>query len=415
MPQMFIDETGLSRRTLHVKRWILLLSMLPSLLLGQPMTTNALEKAVRSFEIQRLLAQDSLQTKMVKALNTIATGYQKAGNLEGVLATRTLEGQMKEGEGLAADQSPNPGFERLHQAYTSYQSARNSIDTEAAKTLTAYLQAEGRKVDVAVRELTKQKRLEEAIAAKAALDQIVAMLKEREGQFKDASQVQTLQAARQSALKKVYCYLPFDQQRQGLTPDLGTRRKHGRLMNVALKPGIRKQALAVSGKRSGVQLPVEGFFQDAPGPITMAMWLKPEEDQVDYARILHKLGAKERTPGFILCLNRRKLLMGTLLAGVRGTSWYTEIPLPENEWTHVAISVDAEQQVKAYINGKPTNITPTTLSWAGYGKDQLWLGRRGTVDEGDDERAYKGMIDEFFWFDSVLTDLEVEAISTAAK
>ena len=83
-------------------------------------------------------------------------------------------------------------------------------------------------------------------------------------------------------------------------------------------------------------------------------------------------------------------------------------------WTHVAITIDSSNNIKFYVNGTlGSTQTLVTPSSSPHSTVEWWIGQsQAGLSQAAYDEAFDGKIDDFRWFDKVLTDDEVGMLAT---
>ena len=82
-------------------------------------------------------------------------------------------------------------------------------------------------------------------------------------------------------------------------------------------------------------------------------------------------------------------------------------------WTHVAITIDSSNNIKFYVNGTlESTQTLVTPSSSPHSTVEWWIGQsQAGLDQAGYDEAWDGKIDDFRWFDRVLTEQEIQLLA----
>jgi len=166
----------------------------------------------------------------------------------------------------------------------------------------------------------------------------------------------------------------------------------------------------IAGKTDYVEVPGSASLEITEA-LTIEAWVNIEQHQADHIRIVCAYDAAV-TKGYSLLLSNVGEIK-TFLNLPGGWSIFTGQAIPEGEWTHLALTYDADAgEVKLYVNGEVSlegaaagNLTPR-------GMDPLYIGR---LNQGDPETP-DGMVDEIRISDVARTQEEIqEAMNGLAR
>jgi hypothetical protein len=99
-------------------------------------------------------------------------------------------------------------------------------------------------------------------------------------------------------------------------------------------------------------------------------------------------------------------------------NYSSEVSIPINTWTHVAVTVDRDTSNGGlfYVNGViVASFNPLTQAGNISNTGDLWIGRRHPLPVAPDQRYFYGSIDEVELFNRVLTPAEVQSIYQAGS
>ena len=83
-------------------------------------------------------------------------------------------------------------------------------------------------------------------------------------------------------------------------------------------------------------------------------------------------------------------------------------PIPDNEWTHIAVTASAEGMAKTYINGVfvSDHADPVMATFGATNTNPLYLGSRADLFTTMD-----GLLDDLAIFDEVLSESQIQTIA----
>jgi len=157
--------------------------------------------------------------------------------------------------------------------------------------------------------------------------------------------------------------------------------------------GHEDQAASFGGSGNGVGIPIN-ISPAANGTLTIGAWVKPD--------VTGQRGVfGHDDSGWDRGLNVGGLSGGTNWEYPGGSDWDSGIPVNVGAWQFVAVAYNG-QDAKIYVDTSTDTQTQTagggngTLGIGGYNASGLW--------------PYDGLVDNFFIFDEVLSDEDVETI-----
>ncbi len=195
-------------------------------------------------------------------------------------------------------------------------------------------------------------------------------------------------------------------------------------------------AYNLSGLNSNINLGWSSTLLQTSGKKTFSLWLKPDGKK---GVVFSKYKTDTSEGGYILYIDENNKVH----AGIKSNNWSGSTqgpvystpfsdPLPVNQWTHVAITIDTSTSnhfIKLYINGdlvgENNNLAGTfTNAEAPFLIGAAWYGGNTHSYVSADQPAqtnstictwtgcfYKGGVDDFFVVDKVLTDCEIKKLA----
>lgn len=185
--------------------------------------------------------------------------------------------------------------------------------------------------------------------------------------------------------------------------------------NTASSPGYVDRSLRFNGVNSSVSIPDTPAINFGTGDFSIDLWLRRPPVAPNTVRVI--LDKRSSGPvGYHLFLYNDRL--GLQLADSNGyTNYLSNQPIPNNTWSHVAVTVarGSHQGVRFYLNGTPGTATgdPTPHPGSLTSSAPLLLGVRSPALSGGDR--WQGFLDEVELFNRVLQPAEVGAIYAARR
>ncbi|MFZ0455234.1 MAG: M56 family metallopeptidase [Ignavibacteriaceae bacterium] len=203
-------------------------------------------------------------------------------------------------------------------------------------------------------------------------------------------------------------YLPFN----GNAKDESIFKQKTFTHNVSLCPDRsdhKNSAFDFNGKNSYIKTDKKNALNNGES-ITVSCWIYPRQAK-NWESWICKRGTnwasewrmgfgenKNSEWGFTTCNFISKLNMWT-------DYWITDVEIPLNKWTHVAVSADQEKSiVTVYMNGKKTGILRNLRNFE-KSESPLLIGY-----QTDDNVYFDGKIDDIRIYNCVLSDEEVRAV-----
>ena len=143
-------------------------------------------------------------------------------------------------------------------------------------------------------------------------------------------------------------------------------------------------------------------------PYTMEMWVNIDTRQVQYAGLIYHRHDASINSGFQFAANWQMNNTPNAIRTNNNTSGYGLLSdtLTLNAWHHVAIVVTASNRT-CYVDGKKTTENVTIPDYD-FSTGRMWIGR-DSANDVNDNRAFKGLIDEVRIWNVEKTAQELEA------
>lgn len=142
------------------------------------------------------------------------------------------------------------------------------------------------------------------------------------------------------------------------------------------------------------------------GQLTVAVWVKPNRVEQAFAGFVQKQNTDYSERAFWMGqhpIDGHFAWAQFTPTDAKGTQLKTSKPvLKNNEWTHVAITMDGTYQ-RIYVNGKLDVTSPERSSAIMDGGDNLRFGRVENTPGG----RYSGLMDDVWIFDEALSETEI--------
>ncbi len=214
-------------------------------------------------------------------------------------------------------------------------------------------------------------------------------------------------------------HFSFEQIADGKTPDVYGKIQASLVENPKQVEGRIGNALKFDGENSVVSKGIGDFKRT--DPFSFALWLKPTEKQKRAVIFHHSRSWTDAgSRGYQLILEDAKPNFALIhFWPGNAISIRAKESLPQNEWTHLAITYDGSSRaagLKIFLNGQ---IAEIEIIRDNLFKDILYRSEWGDADVGNipltlaarfrDSGFKNGLIDEFEVFDRCLTGFEVKA------
>lgn len=367
--------------------------------------------ARQKVELRRLLKIDELRGNYIEALQSLQKRYGDAGKLDPVLELRKMAATAKEAEDLPA--KPETLIREVDAIYEAFRRSVRAANITFAKQEYTVLKAEVERLDTGVRNLTRANRLEEAKQLSESLKQQQADLVQLTADLKKMlSEPANPREGRIALLRQADLYFACNRMEGNVAQGLSKNRHRGLAKDIKVVAGKHGGAYYFNGKTSGIRLDPKPWGE--AGPLTLALWVRGADAgglETDYSRIIHKMDADRKASGFLLSVGR-----GSSVCAVRfdGKQRFAQNSprLENNQWIHIALTFDGDQQATLYIDGERQRDMFPRVPWISFGPDQFYLGRRAAGQrDGDDARPFMGAIDEFTLFKRELSEAEIQLLS----
>lgn len=164
-----------------------------------------------------------------------------------------------------------------------------------------------------------------------------------------------------------------------------------------------------------------GYLHDAFTERTVAFWMYPTTARSGYYQTLFKEGNSTNGIELMLSANSGLLAFQLYIKGSGVVDIYSHgIAVPRNEWTHVAVTYNANGQIRYYVNGKKVWYNTTPAPKILLHTDGAYLG--GTPGTGhyqgwapNRNNYYKGTMDEVHIFSRELDADEICTLASACR
>ena len=210
-------------------------------------------------------------------------------------------------------------------------------------------------------------------------------------------------------------YYSFDHAPGTLVPDeSGSGRDANMFGDTKRVPGIRYGAVAFDGSPSSFVEDVDGADRlEGLQAVTLSVWIRSEEVNTD-AGILICEPPASHDRALSLRYDKEGARTGSV-NGIKGgvtlqtseSNFETLSNLQITEWQHLVMAWKSGEGLRLYVNGKlqELNYNP---AFAGSltGMSTLLVGKGGK----DQQSSWKGVVDELFLFDRVLSQEEITSL-----
>jgi hypothetical protein len=197
-------------------------------------------------------------------------------------------------------------------------------------------------------------------------------------------------------------YYPLD----GNANDLSGNGLDGSVQGGSFTDGKVAGALSFDGVDDYVAIEDDPLL-DITDALTLAAWVKPEQSQDDYARIISRersgAGNRQYNLGVDASADDPRTVVDTESAD--GVEVSAVLPFADNNWHHVAMSFDSSDKIRLYVDGSVADSTGVSAELVSR-DSQVTLGAPAHLPGKD---HFAGLIDDVRIYDRALTPSEVQA------
>jgi|GEM_PF-2937551 len=369
--------------------------------------SNAQDYSLDSFKKTYEQKQQALVAQYGKALDAELLDLKKKGDLDNYLL---LEAEKKR---LDAEKTAPA----LAEAKEPYRSATVAYSQSLANLQEQYIKA----LDEFIKKNLIANRIEDARTAKAAKDEVVALLAGLREVLPAPPSIPTAVAdplPEKPALsgnifstysKDLVLYYSFDKNMGASVPDASKNKNDGRLLGAQwVKGGKVGGACVFNGRSERILVDHDASLELGSGPRTIGAWIKSYGSTGYYQSIFCKGSA----PGYSLRLGRfpDRALEYYKSGGTDNSSVITSSQtIDDSDWHHVVVVDQGNGTVEFFMDG----LFLEAMTKHNYNTDTKEKAAVGGLANTIHTQWFNGIIDELFIFKRALTKTEVKRLYDA--